>query len=138
MTRHDRVRRSTSPSANREIRETTADHIDETRGEPERIRARLHAVDAEWDVERALLTISATLSLTGVALGARRPRWLFVPSVCLTERPWAMSKRIVLASRSTSIVSAILRPRVQSKRLRISGISPRQAGFEQGTVRAQR
>lgn len=79
MTRHDRVRRSTSPTANREIRETTADRIDQMRGEPGRIRTRLDAVDAEWDIERALITLSAAVSLTGVAVGARRPRWLFVP-----------------------------------------------------------
>src|SRR5690606_18290202 len=63
MTRHDRVRQSTSPSVNRAIRETTEQRIAALRRDPQQINARLQQVDAEWDVERALETLSSTVSL---------------------------------------------------------------------------
>jgi hypothetical protein len=82
VSQHDRVRRSTSPALNREIRETTERHIAAVRGSPERIRERLHEIDAEWDVERAIETISSGLTLTGLGLAASgRRRWLALPVV---------------------------------------------------------
>jgi hypothetical protein len=80
MTRHDHVRQSTAPEVNREIREETARHIDSVRDDPERINRRLHEIDAEWNIERAIETLSSSLSLTGLglALGGQR-RWLALP-----------------------------------------------------------
>lgn len=82
MSRHDRVRRSTSPAVNREIREQTERRIDALRGSPARINERLHEIDAEWDIERAIETLSSGLTLTGLALAlAGRRRWLALPVV---------------------------------------------------------
>lgn len=82
MTRHDRVRQSTSPSVNRAIRETTEQRIAALRRDPQQINARLQQVDAEWDVERALETLSSTVSLVGLGLGlSGRRRWLALPLV---------------------------------------------------------
>lgn len=83
MTTHDRVRQSTSASVNRDIREETARQIEEVSQSPEQIRERLDAIDAEWNIERALETVSSSLSLAGLALGigTRSPRWLRLPLV---------------------------------------------------------
>jgi hypothetical protein len=81
MTSHDRVRSRTSPSANREIRAAAEARIDEARSESaDGIRARLEEIDREWDIERALETLSSGLSLVGLAMASRRPRWLLVPA----------------------------------------------------------
>jgi hypothetical protein len=64
MSRHDRVRQSTAPAVNRAIRTETARRLETVRERPERIRRRLHEIDAEWDVE--------------LALSGRR-RWLALP-----------------------------------------------------------
>lgn len=82
MSRHDRVRQSTSPSVNRQIRETTERRIAAVRESPARINERLHEIDAEWDIERAIETLSSGLTLFGLALGATgRRRWLGLPLV---------------------------------------------------------
>lgn len=82
MTTHDHVRQSTAASVNREIREETARQIAEARQSPQQIRDRLDEIDAEWNIERALETLSASLSLAGLALGMRgRLRWLRLPLV---------------------------------------------------------
>jgi hypothetical protein len=80
MTSHDRVRSSTSPSANRDIREAAGARIDEASESAAGLRARLDEIDREWDVERALETLSSSLSLLGLAMASRRPRWLLVPA----------------------------------------------------------
>jgi hypothetical protein len=85
MTRHDHVRQSTSPSVNRDIREATERRIEAVRESPERIRERLHEIDAEWNIERALETVSSSLSLLGLGLGlSGRRRWLGLPVVVQT------------------------------------------------------
>jgi hypothetical protein len=82
MTKHDHVRTSTSASVNQQIREETAHRIDAVRGDPERIHARLEEIDAEWNVERALETLSSALSLGGLAFGLMgRRRLLYLPVV---------------------------------------------------------
>ena len=82
MTRHDHVRQATSGAVNRKIREETAQHIDRAAESPERCRERLDELDAEWNVERALETVSSLASLTGLALAATgRSRWLRLPVV---------------------------------------------------------
>jgi hypothetical protein len=80
MSRHDRVRQSTAPAVNRAIRTETARRLETVRERPERIRRRLHEIDAEWDVERAIETLSSLLSLGGLALAlSGRRRWLALP-----------------------------------------------------------
>jgi hypothetical protein len=80
MTNHDRVRANTAADINRLIRERTDRRIDAIRDDPERIRERLAEIDAEWDIERALQTASAALSLFGVSRALRGGRgWLGLP-----------------------------------------------------------
>lgn len=82
MTKHDAVRTHTAASVNREIRERTARQIDLIREDPAQIRDRIEAIDAEWNIERALETVSSCVSLAGLALGLRGRRgWLAVPVV---------------------------------------------------------
>jgi hypothetical protein len=80
MTTHDRVRMNTAADVNREIREEADRRIETLRDDPTEIAARLEALDAEWDIERALELGSSTLSLLGFALASgRRKRWLLLP-----------------------------------------------------------
>jgi len=80
VSQHDRVRQSTSPTVNREIRAETARRLDAVRESPASINRRLHEIDAEWDIERAIETLSSSLTLAGLALGlSGRRRWLGLP-----------------------------------------------------------
>jgi len=80
VSQHDRVRQSTSPALNREIRAQTESRIEAVRESPARINERLHEIDAEWDIERAIETLSSGLTLTGLALAlSGRRRWLALP-----------------------------------------------------------
>lgn len=75
-----RVPAHTAPSINESIRRRTAASIAYHAQHPEHINDRLHELDLEWDVERMLETMSATLSIVGL-LGfmAGRRRWLLLP-----------------------------------------------------------
>jgi len=77
----DRVADHTAETVNREIRNEAARRVDALRGDPARVRVRLAELDAEWDVERALETLSSGLTLAGLGAGlaARRPGWLGLP-----------------------------------------------------------
>jgi hypothetical protein len=81
----DRVRDHTAPETNRQIRDDTVRRIDAARGDPARIRGLLERLESEWDIERALETLSSTLTLVGVAaaLSGRRG-WLRLPFVVQT------------------------------------------------------
>jgi hypothetical protein len=80
MTNHDRVRNNTTADVNREIRELTDRRIEMLRDDPDAMAKRLEALDAEWDVERALGLASSALSLFGFAMASgRRKRWLLLP-----------------------------------------------------------
>lgn len=75
----DRVPSNTSDSSQSAIREATERRIEYFRDHPEHIDERLVELDEEWDVERCLETGSATLTLTGLALGATVNRkWLLL------------------------------------------------------------
>jgi hypothetical protein len=78
-----RVPRQTAADANRNIREQTAGNVARTvREGPEAIRARLRALDREWDIERTLEANAAVVSLIGLGLGSFVHRSLFlVPAV---------------------------------------------------------
>jgi hypothetical protein len=75
-----RVPAHTAPSTNESIRRRTAASIAFYAHHPEIIDDRLRELDLEWDVERMLETMSAALSLVGIAgfLAGRR-RWLLLP-----------------------------------------------------------
>ena len=75
----DRVARHTSPDAAERIQERTEESVRYYRSHPNEIPARLAALDREWDVERALETGSASLTLLGLILGKsvnRKWYWL--------------------------------------------------------------
>jgi hypothetical protein len=77
----NRVTEHTSERVNRKIQAETQHRLEYYRWHPDEIDARLAALDAEWDVERMLETMSASFSLLGLALGLskRNRRWFFVP-----------------------------------------------------------
>lgn len=76
-----RVPDHTSERVNREIQADTQHRLEYYRWHPDEIDSRLAELDAEWDVERVLETMSASFSLVGLALGlsTRNRRWFFVP-----------------------------------------------------------
>ena len=79
----DRVPSHTAPSVNERIRQETGRRIAlAAQGGPAAIEQRLQELEWEWDVERCLETGAATLSLTGVLLGATVDRkWYLLPAV---------------------------------------------------------
>jgi hypothetical protein len=75
-----RVPIHTSYDINRRIRERFHQCVSYYGNFPEEIPQRLKELDREWDIERALAAMSATVSLVGLALGAKgRKRWLALP-----------------------------------------------------------
>lgn len=65
-----RVAEHTRPEYNEAIRRRTAENIAHYGNErPELIRKRIEELDAEWDIERALETNAAAVSLTALLLG---------------------------------------------------------------------
>jgi hypothetical protein len=82
----DRVPRSTAPEVNERIRQRTLENIARVRAAgPAAIRARLDALDQEWDIERAIEANAASIALVGTALGAFvNRRFLLLPAaVCV-------------------------------------------------------
>lgn len=74
-----RAEGTTSDATNRKIHDQMADRVALLAGQPAAIRARLRELDREWDIERCLETGSATLTLTGLLLGATvNKRWLWL------------------------------------------------------------
>jgi hypothetical protein len=64
---------------NQRIQRETQQRIARLAGHPEQIHERLRELDREWDIERCLETGSATLTLTGLILGATvNKRWLWL------------------------------------------------------------
>jgi hypothetical protein len=82
----ERVPLHTAPDVNEQIRQRTLGNIARARAAgPAAIRARLDALDHEWDIERAIEANAATVALIGTALGAFvNRRFLALPAaVCL-------------------------------------------------------
>lgn len=72
-----RVPAHTAPAVNERIDRETERDISYFREHPELIESRLAELDREWDIERALETGSASLTLTGLLLGITIDRrWL--------------------------------------------------------------
>jgi hypothetical protein len=78
----DRVPAHTADEVNERIREQTRRQIEEVAaGGPAAIKRRLVELDYEWDIERALEANAASVSLFGIALGARLDRkFLLLPA----------------------------------------------------------
>ncbi|WP_242929145.1 DUF2892 domain-containing protein [Pontibacter vulgaris] len=79
----DRVRRSSTDAANREIDEKTLENINRYGYDsPKKIDKRLKKLSKEWDLERALEVNASTLALTGLVLGATKDkRWFILPGI---------------------------------------------------------
>jgi hypothetical protein len=76
-----RVSRHTTAAINDRIRRRIEAYVAcYATASPAAIQARLRALDAEWDIERCLETMSSGLTLIGMLLGFTvRRRWLAVP-----------------------------------------------------------
>ncbi|HZW20797.1 hypothetical protein [Noviherbaspirillum sp.] len=81
----DRVRSVSGTQVNREIDRATDSNIERyANGTRAEIHERIHALDREWDIERALEVNATTLALTGLVLGAAVDRrWLALPGFVL-------------------------------------------------------
>lgn len=78
----DRVAVASSSATNRRIRADIEASIRWHAAHPERIDDRLRALDAEWDIERALEMNASALAFSGVMLGAAVDRrWLALPAL---------------------------------------------------------
>jgi len=76
-----RVAQFTDPRVNERIERRTAASILYHAENPDEIPARLRELDTEWDIERALATMSSAVSLTGLLLAFRRGwKWLALPT----------------------------------------------------------
>ncbi len=67
----DEIRERTSTSSNQRIDRTTFATLGELQGSPDRIRRRLHELDREWTVDRALMMNFAIAGATTAALALR-------------------------------------------------------------------
>lgn len=76
-----RVPRNTAPEVNQRIRRQTLANLARYRkAEPGAIRGRLHELDHEWDIERAIEANAAVVALAGMALGTFvHRRFLLLP-----------------------------------------------------------
>ena len=80
---HERVRRSSTDAANREIDQKTLDNIRQYRlAGPALISQRLSELDRDWDMEKLLEVNASSLALTGLALGTFvNKKWFVLPAV---------------------------------------------------------
>jgi hypothetical protein len=81
-TTKDRVPRHTADNVNARLSAEMEARIRHLAAHPDRITERIAALEAEWDIERAIEANAATLALIGVALGFfAHPYWLFLPAL---------------------------------------------------------
>jgi len=69
---NDLIRERTADRVNRTIDQQTEGALAETADSPERIRARLDALDVEWTIDRALMVTFAIGGSISAALAMRR------------------------------------------------------------------
>jgi len=74
----ERVSKHTSPAAADRIFQRIEASLRYHRDHPEAILGRLDELDREWDIERTLETGSSSLTLLGLLLGIRKPKWLLL------------------------------------------------------------
>jgi hypothetical protein len=76
-----RVPRHTDRDVNERITRQTATNVARYAANPRLIGLRLHELDREWDIERALEANAAVVSLIGLSLGRQvSRRWYFLPA----------------------------------------------------------
>jgi hypothetical protein len=81
-TTKDRVPAHTAEHVNERIERETLERIRTFASRPQDIEHRLHELDAEWDIERAIEANASTLAFIGVALGFFvHPYWLAIPAL---------------------------------------------------------
>lgn len=80
---NERVRRSSTDAANREIDQKTLENIRQySFAGPDAISQRLRELDREWDMEKLLEVNASSLALTGLALGTFvNKKWFVLPAV---------------------------------------------------------
>jgi hypothetical protein len=83
ITQGNRVRKSTSMTANLIVDEKTLENVIHYADKPEsEISMRIRELDREWDIERVLGTNMSLLALTGIGLSVFSDRkWLLLPTV---------------------------------------------------------
>lgn len=76
----ERVPSNTSPDVNRSISRETNERLSYFQHHLDEIEGRLHELDSEWDIERAIEANASALALAGIALGITGDRkWLGLP-----------------------------------------------------------
>jgi hypothetical protein len=83
--RHDRVRKNTSQSVNRQIDQDIAHRVDQYAGKTSvEISLRIQELEREWDVERVLEMNASALAFSGLVMGVVHDRkWLVIPGIVL-------------------------------------------------------
>lgn len=80
-----RVRSATPSRVNAALEEDLRARLVHYAERLDEIESRLHALDREWDIERAIEANAATLAFTGVVLAAVHDRrWLVLPALVTT------------------------------------------------------
>ena len=79
----DKVKKVTSPAANKKITEKTQNNVVHYANETESvIQKRIEQLDKEWDMERLLALNASVLTITGVVLGSKvNKKWFWMPGV---------------------------------------------------------
>jgi hypothetical protein len=78
-----RVSEHTAENVNWQIRHLAEANILHCALRPEHLDSRLHELDREWDIERAIETNYAMVNLVGLTLGAFWPKWHLLPAVAV-------------------------------------------------------
>src|SRR5688572_8417432 len=76
ITTRDRVPAHTASEINQHIQEEIEANQQYFRQNPELIRQRLHELDKEWDIERAIEANAGATGLTGILLFFTDRRWI--------------------------------------------------------------
>ena len=78
----NRVPAHTAPALNDRIQRVIHQRVAALSGHPELIKQRLHQLDREWDIERAIEMNASALAFLGTSLGATgSKRWLALPAL---------------------------------------------------------
>jgi hypothetical protein len=75
----DRVPAHTAPEINRHIQDEIEANRQYFQQNPTLIRQRLHELDEEWDIERAIEANAGAIGLTGILLSFTDRRWIILP-----------------------------------------------------------
>jgi hypothetical protein len=82
----DRVRANTAPEINASIDRKIEENVRYYSGQPKaKVARRIRELGEEWDIERVLQAMAASLSLTGITLGATsNRRWFLLPTLIMS------------------------------------------------------